>query len=91
MLSAATVTNNATRNAMIAQVHGYASSNNNNTVFGGYYNPVQGSVVIESGTFSGHGDNSYVQIHFILLKACDTDCYRPTVGSIFAFLLEGYV
>lgn len=62
MLSAASITNNATRIAMIAQVHGYASSSMNDTVFSGYYNPTssQGSVIVENGTFSGGGDNSYV-------------------------------
>lgn len=59
MLSAASITNNATRSAMIAQVHGYASSGMNDTVFSGYYNPSQGSVIVENGTFSGGGDNSY--------------------------------
>lgn len=60
MLSAASVTNNATRNAMIAQVHGYASSGNNDTAFSGYYNPIQGAVIGEDDTFSGDGGNSYV-------------------------------
>ena len=62
MLSAAAVTENATRNAMIAQVRNYASSNKDNLVFGGYYNPLKGSIVDQSGSFSGRGLNSYVPL-----------------------------
>lgn len=60
MLSAAAVTDNVTRNAMIAQVRGYASSNSNDSVFSGYYNPLQGASINRPGAFSGHGINSYV-------------------------------
>ena len=58
MLSAATVTNNATRNSMIGQVRGYASSSFNSTPLGGYYNPIQGFITNENIAMDGHGVNS---------------------------------
>lgn len=60
MFSSAIVTNNATRNTMIAQVRSYASSSLDNEVFCGYYNPVQGEPIYQLGSFSGHALNSYV-------------------------------
>lgn len=67
MFSAAAVTNNATRNVMIAQVRGYASSSLYNQVFGDYYNPLVGSIIDQSGSFSGHGSNSYApKLNFII-------------------------
>lgn len=62
MFSAATILDNATRNVMIGQVHSYASSSFNNTPFGGYYNPVQGSITNENIAYGGYGINSYVLI-----------------------------
>ena len=42
LFSAATVTNIATRNYMLDQVHQFASSNRNNTPFPAYYDPTSG-------------------------------------------------
>lgn len=89
MLSAATVTNNATRNAMIGQVHNYASSNFNNTPFGGYYNPTQGSITNENIGYNGHGINSYVSMPVVRLLFLLTRNFRPTIGGIFSLLVKG--
>lgn len=89
MLSAATVTNKATRNAMIAQVYGYASSSFNSTPLGGYYNLAQGSITNEDISYNEHGINSYV---VMLLGSIDNlmiHLLRPTIGSIFSLLVKG--
>lgn len=48
MLSAATVTNDATRNYMISQIHNYASSNQNNTQFPAIFNPSTGEPITQA-------------------------------------------
>ena len=57
MLSAATVTNDVTRDVLIGQVHTYAASNINNTVFSAYYDPTSG-IVDDVVLYSGSGVNS---------------------------------
>lgn len=53
MLSAATVVDSFTRDLLIGQVHAYAASNMNNTVFGAYYDPTLGSVVNAGNNAAG--------------------------------------
>lgn len=56
MLAAATITDNATLDFVINQVHNYAASNMNNTACGVYYDPSLGSV--DNALYNAAGVNS---------------------------------
>ena len=57
MLSAATVTDDITRDVLIGQVHTYAASSINSKVFSAYYDPTTG-IVDDVVLYSGSGVNS---------------------------------
>lgn len=60
MLAASTMTNTDTRNYMVAQVYGYAASNQNATPFATDYYPATGKVL--SGSNAGQNRWSLTQL-----------------------------